>query len=83
MGCCGSSERPDSLKKDKKLLEEVEKYQEHDDDMLNTSVSKPKNKITPFVEENNKILEESKYLIGHEIDRTGVKFYMILKWKIL
>ena len=72
MGCCGSSERPDSIKKDKKLSKEVEKYQEHHDDNLNSSVSKPKNKITPFVEDNNKILEDSKYLIGQEIGR-GVK----------
>ena len=80
MGCCGSSERPDSIKKDKKLLEEVEKYQEHHDDKSNSSVSKPKNKITPFVEDNNKILEDSKFLIGHEIGRGD---YIILKWKIL
>ena len=74
MGCCGSSERPDSLKKDKKLLEEVEKYQEPHDDKLNSSVSKPRNKITPFAEDNNKILEDSKYLIGHEIGRGSQNF---------
>ena len=69
MGCCGSSERPDSIKKDKKLLEEVEQYQEHHDDESNFSVLKPKNKITPFLEDENKILEDSKYLIGHGIGR--------------
>ena len=71
MGCCGSSERPDSLKKGKRLLKEVEEYQEHHDDELNYSVSKPNNKITPFIEDNNKILEDCKYLIGHEISRGG------------
>ena len=48
-------------------MKEVEEYQEHHDDKLDSSVSKPKNKITPFVEDNNKILEDSKYLIGYEI----------------
>ena len=71
MGCCGSSERPDSIKKDKKLLEEVEHYQENHDDILNSAVTKPNNKITPFLEDDNKILEDSKYLIGHEIGKGG------------
>ena len=63
MGCCGSSEKLDSIKKDKQQLKSEYSNNVINDEKPSSPSAKIRNKVQPLEEDNTPSLIDSKLII--------------------